>query len=374
MKIAIVLDSLARGGAERQAMFAAREMTRQGRDVELIYYHQMADAYDVSTLENTKVTYIPKDGAYLRLLMRLRKHIQRNRYDVVHGFKSSPSLYAGLAAWSARVPVVLGGIRCEYDEVGWLRMTHVCINRLIDGWVVNSNATTDSMVREIGARREAVFVVYNGIEPKTFQSNMTAQEAKRRLCIPPESGVVSIFAAIRPQKNHELFIQVAAAVARELPKTRFLVIGDGNDRPRFEDQARSLGVAQNVLFLGLRQDIPDLLAATDISVLTSHYEGLANVLLEAMAAGKPVVTTGYAGADELVTDGRDGFITPMGDVSAMAGKLCELLRNPSLREMLGEAGQRTVATRFEMPVMAKNLYAVYERCFEQSRRKRQASV
>jgi len=374
MKIAIVLDSLIRGGAERQAMFAARELTRQGRDVELIYYHRVERGYDTSTMEGARVAYLPKDGAYLRFLLRLRDYFRKNRFDVVHGFKSSPSLYAGLAAWSTKVPVVLCGIRCEYDGEGLIRLGHRFIDRLADGWVVNSIATTDSLVREIGVDREKIHVVYNGIEPHAFSSNLSDGEAKRRLGIDPGCGVVSIVARLHPQKNHELLIETAARVVKTLPNTRFLVVGDGDDRMRFERQAQSLGIAKNVMFLGTREDIPDLLAATDVSVLTSHYEGLANSLLEAMAVGKPIVTTGYAGADELVTDGHEGFITPMGDADAMARRIRELLQDPSLRQRLGENGRRTVATRFEMPVMARNLYAVYEQCLARSKRRRGVTI
>ncbi|HKQ46998.1 MAG TPA: glycosyltransferase [Phycisphaerae bacterium] len=373
MKIAIVLDSLARGGAERQAMFAARELTRHGRDVELIYYHRIEDGYDPAIMEDTRVTYLPKDGAYWGHLLRLKNHLKRGRFDIVHGFKSSPTLYAAPAGRWAGAAVVLGGIRCEYDDTGLVRLGHRVANRMLDGWVVNSRATTESLVRELGVNPDRVFVVPNGIEPQSFQTPLSPEEAKHRLGIPPHCGVVSIFAAIRPQKNHGLFIEMASRVLKRLPHTRFLVIGDGEKRAEFERQAEVISIARSVLFLGNRADIPELLAATDISVLTSHYEGLANALLEAMAVGIPVVTTGYAGADELVSDGHEGYITPMGDAEAMAQQIIELLEDPAHRRRLGENGRRTVAARFEMPTMANNLYGVYERCFAESKRKRRAS-
>jgi glycosyltransferase involved in cell wall biosynthesis len=372
MKIAIVLDSRARGGAERQGLFAARELTRQGRDVELIYYHQVPHPFDPAGMENTPIVYLPKEGTYLRFLIRLRNYFREKQFDVVHGFKSSPTLYAALAGRSAGVPVILGGIRCEYDDRGWIRRGHRFVNRFIDGWVVNAKATTDSLVRGFGASPGKVFVVYNGIEPDSFVSTYSSEQAKQRLDLDPKCPVVSIFAVIRPQKNHELFIETAARVAKTLPATRFLVVGDGDQRQRFEQLARSRGAGENIKFLGIRSDIPDLLAATDVSVLTSHYEGLANALLEAMAVGKPVVTTGYTGAEELVTNGYDGFITPMGDADAMAGRICELLRDSSLRRRLGENGRQTVATRFAMPAMASNLYAVYEMCMAKSKRRQRA--
>lgn len=373
MRIAIVLDSLARGGAERQAMFAARELTRQGRDVELIYYYRTEGGYDTAIMEDTRVTYLPKGGAYWGHLLRLKNHFKTGRFDIVHGFKSGPTLYVAPAGRWAGAAVVLGGIRCEYDDKGLIRLGHRVAKRMLDGWVVNSRATTDSLVRKLGVDGDKVFVVHNGIEPQSFQALLSSEEAKQRLAIPSDCGVVSIFALIRPQKNHQLFIEMASRVVKRLPATRFLVIGDGEKRGEFERQAEALSIAKNVLFLGNRADIPELLAATDVSVLTSHYEGLANALLEAMAVGIPVVTTGYAGADELVTDGHEGYITPMGDAETMARRIVELLEDSALRRRLGKNGRRTVATRFEMPTMANNLYAVYERCFAESKRKRRAT-
>jgi glycosyltransferase involved in cell wall biosynthesis len=247
MKAAIVLDSLARGGAERQALFAARELTRQGCDVELIHYYDVPDGYHLSGMEETKVHYLPKEGTYVRHLLRLTKYLKKHKFDVVHAFKSGPTLYATAAGRFAGIPVVLGGIRCEYDERGLIRLGHKVANRFVDGWVVNSHASAESLVREIGAHRERVFVVYNGIEPHSFVSELKPAEAKRRLGIDPDAGVVSIFAAIRPQKNHELFFDVAAHVLQAMPKTRILIVGDGPERARFEERASELGVAQNVL-------------------------------------------------------------------------------------------------------------------------------
>jgi glycosyltransferase involved in cell wall biosynthesis len=361
MRVAIVSDSLARGGAERQAIHAARELGRLGCDAELIYYHRVAHAYD-ELPDEARTTFLPKNGRSLRFLRSLRQHVRSRRFDVVHGFQGSPTLYACAAARLAGVPVVLGGVRAEYDETGLVRLGHRFVNRVADGWVVNSWATRRSMTSRIGTDPGKVFVVYNGIDPARFAARLSGPDAKRRLGIDPGVPVVSIFAVIRPQKNHRLFLEAAASVLKALPETRFLVIGGGAGQPPLEAYSRALGISDRVTFLGSRTDIPDLLAATDISVLTSHYEGLPNALMEAMAVAKPVVSTACAGIEELVSDGREGLIAPTGDREGLASRIVALLGDESLRRRLGDNGLRTVTERFSMEAMGRSLLAVYEGC------------
>src|SRR6266536_507237 len=128
MRVAIVIDSLARGGAERQAIHATRELKRSGCDVELIYYHHVTHGYDFLRPDEARVTYLPKNGRYLRFVASLRDRLKEGRFDVVHGFQGSPTLYACAAARLAAVPAVLGGIRAEYDERGLVRLGHRFMN------------------------------------------------------------------------------------------------------------------------------------------------------------------------------------------------------------------------------------------------------
>src|SRR5262245_57813613 len=132
MKAAIVLDSLARGGAERQGIFAARELARQGIDVELIYYYDVPGGYELSEMGVTNSCFLAKRGTYFRHLLRLMRHFRKRGFDVVHAFKSGPTLYTAAAGRWADIPVVLGGIRCEYDERGIMRLGHQVANRFID--------------------------------------------------------------------------------------------------------------------------------------------------------------------------------------------------------------------------------------------------
>lgn len=367
MKIAVIQDSLIRGGAERQAMYAVRELARLGCEVELIYYNQAPYAYDPFTiLAPENLTFIPKQRTYARFLRRLRKYFRGKNFDVVHGFMGGPTIYGCMAGWSCGVPVVLGGIRAEYDVFGLQRLAHRFVNRIATGWIVNSQATARSMVGGVGAKLDRVFVVYNGIDPMSLKTTVTSAEAKGRLGLPSEALTVSIIGRLHPQKNHALFLEAAAKVGMQHPNAHFLIVGEGELRTQLLAHARTLSIADRIHFLGNRNDMPEIFAATDVCVLTSRYEGLANVLLESMFVGIPVVCTAYNGADELITDEQEGFIAPLGDASAVANRINRLLDDPALRQKMGQTGQASVSRRFTLEAMGRNMLSVYESCLREA--------
>ena len=154
---------------------------------------------------------------------------------------------------------------------------------------------------------------------------------------------------------------MAHQILQSHPRARFLIVGDGALRGDLQNWAESLGISANVSFLGLRTDIPEVLAATDVSVPTSDFEGFPNALIEAMSVGIPVVSTDYPSIDELIVDGKHGLIAPRGDASAVAAKVTELLDDGDLRARMGHNGKKLVQERFSTVAMAKNLVAVYQK-------------
>jgi glycosyltransferase involved in cell wall biosynthesis len=362
MNIALIISALITGGAERQILLSAAELGRLGHKVDLIIYHPQNEFVDF--IRENKVNLVRISAKGLLRVGRIRalaKHLQQGGFEVVHAFSGSASIYAALAGKLARVPVILGGYRVEHKEHGLLAFAHRMIDRFLTGWIVNSRGTADSMVATLGINPQKFFVVYNGIAPEAFQSELSRNEARHKLGLPESQQVVTKVARMHLQKNHRLFLKMASIVLLSRPDVRFLIAGDGPLRSELEDYAKSLGVCDRVLFLGIRSDIPDVLAATDVSVLTSDFEGFPNALIEAMCVGIPVVTTDYPGVEELIVDGKAGFITPRNDAAAMAAKVTELLDDAELRKRMGQNGMEIVRERFSPVVMAQNLVSIYER-------------
>jgi glycosyltransferase involved in cell wall biosynthesis len=163
--------------------------------------------------------------------------------------------------------------------------------------------------------------------------------------------VAAILAALRPEKNHELFLRMAARIVRTVPKAKFLVIGDGVRRQELETMAHELRLEGTVRFLGTRGDVPELLALVDTLVLTSHMEANPVSILEALACEKPVVATNVGSISESVQDGVSGYLVPPGNEAELAKRVESLLIDRQLAHRLGKAGRENVEANWSLEAM-----------------------
>lgn len=203
-----------------------------------------------------------------------------------------------------------------------------------------------------------VAVIRNGVDTRRFAPKSADEVAslRRELGIHTDTPVVGIVAALRPEKNHESFLDLATRVTGQWPGVQFLIVGDGPCRGSLEQYAARLELQKNVRFLGMRNDIPRVLAALDVFVLTSHNEANPVSILEAMSTGKPVVATNVGSVHEVVSDGQTGFLVPAGDAATLADRTLQLLKDPRLAQSMGAAGRATVDARWSIQEMV-NRYA-----------------
>jgi glycosyltransferase involved in cell wall biosynthesis len=208
-------------------------------------------------------------------------------------------------------------------------------------------------------------VIPNGVDVDRFAVGDERSRVRQELGIGDATPVVGIVAALRPEKNHELFLCVAALVRREVPDARFVIVGDGDLRAVLEAHAQALGVADAVHFLGNRDDVPRLLAAFDVFLLTSRMEANPVSILEAFAAGKPVVAPRVGSVADSVAEGVSGYLTAPDDAAEACRRVVELLRNPSQASRMGRAGQQAVREHWSLDRMVRGyedlITAVYER-------------
>jgi glycosyltransferase involved in cell wall biosynthesis len=199
--------------------------------------------------------------------------------------------------------------------------------------------------------QDKVYVIPNGVDTQKFRPSTDAACLRQELGIAAESLIAGIVAALRPEKNHSLFLNAAADVLRRLPTAMFLVVGDGPERPRLERLARELGCASCVRFLGNRSDVPTILSALDVFVLTSLNEANPVSILEAMSCGRPVVATDVGSVRETVRDGRTGRLVPPGDQALLVERIVELLTAPDYARELGRAGREAVVESWSLERM-----------------------
>jgi glycosyltransferase involved in cell wall biosynthesis len=231
---------------------------------------------------------------------------------------------------------------------GWY--TNFLYNRQTDGIAAISRKIAAVLV-EGGVRREKIRVIYSGIEAERFQS---ADGGRKR-----EPLVVGTLAGLVKRKGHRYLLEAAARLKQQGVDLRYCFGGEGPERRDLQELALQLGLRDEVSFLGWVSDAPRFFASVDIFALPSLFEGLGVAVLEAMAAGKPVVASFVGGIPELVEDQTTGLLVPPGDFESLAGALSRLASDPELVRAMGEMGRETVRHRFTMEQMALQNEAFY---------------
>ena len=223
---------------------------------------------------------------------------------------------------------------------------------------------TDQLVAAKVAPREKFTTIYSGMEVESFlQANKQRQQVRHELGFTDDDVVVGKFARLFHLKGHQDFIAAVAKVASRMPQLRVVLVGDGILRPALEQQIMTAGLADRVQLTGLvpPQQIPQLLAATDLVVHTSLREGLARVLPQALLAGRPVISYDIDGASEVVLERETGFLVQPGDVDTLAERIYELAHSDKLRAQLAQAGSQLCVKRFDHQQMTSQIHELYQR-------------
>jgi len=311
----------------------------------------------------------PAGGINLRLIQRMRREIRAARPDIVHvrglGNEGFHGVVAAKLAGVSRVLVSIHG--SQRDLVFPNRLS---LRRAFVGWVLEPLTLLLSsavfVVCEEGLRRpilrrrknKLLGVVPNGVELRTRDDDARGR-LRNELRIGPDEVVVVIVARVVRDKGHFDLIEALATVERSLHNpTHVLIVGEGDDLAAVIDAGRAL--TNTVLHaVGRRSDVPNLLDASDIFVLPSYHEGMSNALLEAMAAGLPVIATSVGGSTEVVQHGGGMLVSP-GHPQELADALSSLLVSPTVRERLGEDARRTVIDHYTIKHMTDRLGSFYD--------------
>ena len=291
-----------------------------------------------------------------RLLARLVRHLRTHRYTVVHTHNSITGAIGRLAARLTRVPLTIHtthGFHFHQHMRRLERLPYVAAER----WLARSTDVLLFQNREeldeVGPLRlkprQGVRHVGNGVDLGRFRPRGASPENPR--------PVILSVGRLEPVKNHEMLFRALPLLRRHDPLV--WLVGDGPCRERYEAQLARDGLTGSVRFLGYRYDIPELVAAADVVVLTSVKEGIPRTLMEAAAVGVPVVATDVKGSREVVVDGATGFLVPLGDAAALADRLGRLLDAPALRRDLGERAVAHARQHFDEAEVVQRLVHIY---------------
>jgi L-malate glycosyltransferase len=371
-RILYLVDTLNLGGTESQLVQVAVRLHSPSHPVTVGCLRAEGPFLEVLQREGIPVVEFRKEKTHLSLnglyqLLRLAIFLHRGRFHVVHAHDLWANLLGVPAAWLARTPIVISSRRYQAD-LDWYKPWRTKVIRLIyrlsTHVVVNSSSVREILVKRDALPPEKVRIIYNGVDVDRFSS---APRDRNRLLpgIGPRSKLVVVLANMYgPVKGHSHLISAACSVCRKAPDTMFVLIGDGKERPKLEQRVREAGMEKRFLFLGHRNDVPELLPCCDLSVLPSESEGLPNSVLEAMAAGLPVVATSVGGNREIIVNGVNGLLVPPQDPQALAEAILRLLESSELAMRLARAGQERTRRDFgfdRVVAEIKQLYAPAKR-------------
>lgn len=357
-----LIPTLDRSGAEKQMALLAAGLPRDRFRSEVAALTRLGPLEADLREAGVPVTLIGKRGkADPFALGRLTRFLRDGRFDVVQTWIFAANTYGRVAAHRAGVPVV---VTAEMAVDLWKGRSQLAIDRFLARWtdrvVGNSDAVVD-FYRRAGIPEGKLCRIYSGIQPDEPPA-IDRAAVRAELGLPPDAPLALFAGRLYPQKGVDDLLFALDLLQHVRPNLRTLIVGDGPLRARLEETARLFQLHQDrrVQFLGHREDVPRLLAASDLLVLPSKYEGLPNVVLEAMTQGKPVVATAAPGTTEVVRDEVTGLLVPVGDRTALARALRRVVDDPVLAGRLGQAGRDHVAAHLQLSTMIDSFAALYE--------------
>ncbi len=364
-RIALCITDLDVGGAE-QAMVALATRLDRSRFTPAVYClgpePQVSNASCIPPLKAAGLEVhclgARRSLGFPAAVWKLRRHFLHFQPDLVQTFLFHANIVGRMAARAARVRAVVCGIRVAERDCRW----HLWVDRLTSRWVDRYVCVSQSVAyfsaAQAGLAPERLVVIHNGIDLQRYPAARPALLSDAG--VPLGSRVVTFVGRLEPQKGLAWLLEAAAEWLARVPDCHLVVVGRGPNRPSLERLALQRGIAARVHWLGWRSDVPEILAASDLLVLPSRWEGMPNVVLQAMASQRPVLATDVEGVRELLGESADAQTVAYGDTPGLVDKLVRILSDRELAARLGRENR----TRSERLFSIDRMVAAYEELWQ----------
>ena len=373
-----IITRLIVGGAQENTLLSVEGLDRiDGYEVTLLTgvdYGPEGDLLDRAR-KTTRLVVLPELArkinpvADIKALWKLYRLIRKGRYHIVHTHSSKAGVLGRIAAKLAGAPIIVHTLHSlvfhEYQpwvvNKLWRAIKKFCAP-MTDHFISVSSIISEKAIRAGIARREKFTTIYSGMELDWFlNAEVDPAAVRREFGIPADALVVGKIARLFELKGHDQLMDAAPAIVAHHPGVRFFLIGDGVLYDHLVERARRAGILDNFVFAGLvaRERIPEMIAAMDVVVHTSLREGLARVLPQALAMGKPCVSFDIDGAPEVVVNGETGYLVEPHDAEGLTESISRLLDDADLRARMGAAGRRKVDPAFRAETMVEEIDKVY---------------
>lgn len=365
-----LIDSFIQGGTERQMVQLTRLLRESGNY--RVYAACLNDSGvlrdEIERLGLGEIPAFPLTSFYnvnmIRQVRRFAALLSRLKIDIIHTHDFYTNIFGMSAATITGVPVRIAsrretlGMRSDAQK----RAERVAY-RMAHSVVANASAVSDQLIDE-GVRADKIDVVYNGLDLKRLEPKpgLGQDEMRAMFGLPDHRKVITIVANLSHiVKDHPMFLRAAQRIHFAEPGAVFVVAGEGNLIEEMQELARALEIEKEVVFLRRCNNVPELLAISDVCVLSSTAEGFSNSILEYMAAARPVVATDVGGAREAIVEGQTGYLVRSGDDAQMADRIIALLRDPNRAVTMGKLGRHRVEEEFSCDAQLRATEALYAR-------------
>jgi glycosyltransferase involved in cell wall biosynthesis len=364
-----LIGSLRIGGAEQQVVSLAPLFDRERFRIIVCAMQPgggLRDRLDQAGVEYACLNY--RVRSCIPAMLRFISLLRREKVDILHTHMYTASKFGRIAGVLAGVPVM---IATDHGHDPWKRWWHVAFDRVLlkhtDLRIGVSQDVADAIRACENPPPEKLAMIPNGVDPERFKPDEAERNAVRAgLGIADDEVLVGAVGRLVEPKALHILIEAVSQLAQTMSQVRLVLVGDGPLRSELEKQAADLGISDRVLFAGMRMDIPAVLSAIDVYVMSSKSEGLPVSLLEAMSAEKPVVATKVGGIPEAVTDRREALLVQPNDPSALADAINEVISDPELAAQLGRRARERVTSAYSVAATARALEQVYRDLLEKT--------
>jgi len=377
VNILYVITKLELGGAQAQLLSLIRRLDKERYAPFILTARTgvlLADALSIKGITLKESRYLERAINPLKDLLaaiEIYRFIRKHNIDIVHTHSSKAGILGRWAARLSKVKLILHSVHGwsfnDYQPF-FLRRIYIWLERITAHFthkliVVSGFDLQKGLESRIGNESQYVLIRY-GINYAEFEADKNTDNARKELGITPGDFVVAMVSCFKPQKSPQDFIKLAFLVNQNLAGVKFILVGDGGLREKINKLIFKFNLQKQVILTGWRRDIPRILRATDVFVLTSLWEGLPISALEAMASSRPVIATDTGGIREVIIGGETGFLVRPQDVQGMAEKLLMLLREEKLRKTIGQNARRALNSDFRIENMVSRTEGVYQGLIE----------
>jgi len=352
------------GGQEKRVLAEASGLMQRGHYVVIACRGHAKIKTEAERL-GIKTYILPLRRPYdIQSIFRLYRIIQQERFDIVNTHSGIDSWIGGLAARLAGVPVL---VRTRHLNIPLKRTPLNFIHYLPDMYITCGEDMRMNLIKKCGFPEDRVISIPTGVDREFFEVKSNKDVAVK-YGLSKDSPLITNVGILRSVKGHEITLQAVKSVIKTVPEAKFLIVGDGPARERIEALVDALGIRGYVIFTGFVRDIPEIYSFSDVAVLSSWSEGLPQSLIQAMAAGVPVVATAVGGVPEVVIHKQTGILVEAGDSEGLAEGIVKLLENPELCKRLTERARQLVMDKYTMEHMIEKIETLYSGLLKGKRR------